>query len=194
MGEAKQTRSALQDWVMELSLMQQSVLISGIRGPDGVAKGHICKPLIRWFRRCVLISAFDKCALTDPLTEGGGSFTGPAYEGDGLEDIIEYFYGASTNYDPADLRDKVLDHIGGLFMKSRDELPFHYFTHFMHAVEIIGYKHPNLEIRKWWYNFYIRMVSALHMFPETEEQMDARLGDNKEGWLARSDEDGSCST
>lgn len=58
--------NALQDWVINLPLMQQSVLISAIRGPDGVAKKHKCKPLVRWFRRCVLVSAFDGAAITDP--------------------------------------------------------------------------------------------------------------------------------
>lgn len=31
---SKNKRSVLQDWVIELSFMQQSVLISSVRGPD----------------------------------------------------------------------------------------------------------------------------------------------------------------
>jgi hypothetical protein len=37
-----------QDWVNNLTFMQQSVLLSAIRGPDGFAKFHKAKPLIRW--------------------------------------------------------------------------------------------------------------------------------------------------
>jgi hypothetical protein len=73
--------SAVQAWVSQISIMQQSVLLSAIRGPDGVGKFHKCKPLIRWYRRCVLISAFDGCVIDHPFAPGGGSFTGPVYEG-----------------------------------------------------------------------------------------------------------------
>lgn len=71
-------KSALQDWVMLLPIMQQSVLMSAIRGPDGIAKKHKCKPLIRWFRRCILLSAFEGIAIDNPYHPGGGSFTGPS--------------------------------------------------------------------------------------------------------------------
>jgi len=33
-------RSVLQDWVHELTFMQQSVLIAAVRGPDGIRKDH----------------------------------------------------------------------------------------------------------------------------------------------------------
>src|SRR5262245_58332891 len=62
---------------MNLSIMMQSVLMSAVRAPDGIKKDHPVKVLMRWYRRCVLISAFDGEALIDPFVEGGGSFTGP---------------------------------------------------------------------------------------------------------------------
>jgi hypothetical protein len=46
--------SVLQDWVCELPLMQQTVLVVALRGPDNVDKNHIGKFLLRWMRRCVL--------------------------------------------------------------------------------------------------------------------------------------------
>ena len=91
--------------------MQQTVLISAIRGPDGVAKGHRLKPLLRWYRRCIVLSAFDGRALTDPNEPGGGSFTGPL--GITLETAVDDF------------------------IKSRDEMTLHYYGHAMHAFEII---------------------------------------------------------
>jgi len=158
--------------------MQQSVLLSAIRGPDGIAKHHQCKALIRWFRRCILIAAFEGKVITNPFTVGGGSFTGPIDIG-----TVSLSIPWETQLNP------VID----LFLRSRDELPFHYYTHFMHAVEVLGYKHPDTRIRTFWYGVYVRMVNALHLFVESQEQMDFRLGDNMEGWVARSDEDSVCS-
>lgn len=84
--------------------MQQSVLLAAVRGPDGVHKEHPVKGMLRWYRRCILISAFDKRALTSPIDPGGGKFTGPT------KDIIK------SRFD---------------YLKSIDELPWHFNTHFM---------------------------------------------------------------
>ncbi len=73
------------------------------------------------------------------------------------------------------------------FIGCRDEYHLHFYMHFIHSSEIIGYKHPDERIRKFWNDIYIRMVHSLHLLPETEEMMDKRLGDDEEGWLARSD-------
>jgi hypothetical protein len=154
----------LQDWVCELTFMQQSVLITGCRGPDGLHKEHPAKDMCRWMRRCFLISAFDGCVLTDPYDERGGSFTGPcrAKDGAGRGSISMAF----DNY-----------------MKSVDGVPHHFQVHLMHSAEILGYKHPDPRIREWWNTAYRRMVKELHCNPETEEQMDYRLGDRREQWL-----------
>lgn len=169
--------SVLQPWVCQLTLMQQSVLISAIRGPDGVGKFHACKTLIKWYRRCVLIAAFEGRIFTNPTEPGGGSFTGPIGS---WRVICEDWEGEIKSF---------LDS----FITARDELPYHYTTHFMHAAEILGYKHPDPRIRAWWLMVYHRMVNCLHLAPETEAQLDARLGDDEAGWQNRSDETATCS-
>ena len=58
-----------------------------------------------------------------------------------------------------------------------DRYPSHWLIHFLHAAEIIGYKHPDTAIRSYWYQFYITGVNALHLNPETEDQLNARLSD-----------------
>lgn len=180
-------RPATQDWVHELTVMQQSVLISAIRGCDGMAKRHKHKPLVKWYRRCVLLSAFDGKALDTPFSPGGGSFTGPVAE----------LYGPLFEAMPAEIqhnqRCDALQKASDDFVDSRDELPAHYTTHFMHAVEILGYKHPDETVREFWHDFYLRLVHALHLWPETEVQLDLRLGDTFEGWQARNDVSSSCS-
>lgn len=172
-------KTALQSWVSDLSIMQQSVVLSAIRGPDGVRKYHPCKSIIRWFRRCILISAFEGKTLINPYEIGGGSFTGPSVK---LTDVQD------DEWEDA-IKEPLND-----FIIARDELPFHYTTHFMHAAQILGYKHPDKRIAEWWNMVYVRMVNSLHLSIETEEDMDSRLGDVKENWLSRSDEAGSCST
>lgn len=160
-------KSVLQDWVNGLTLMQQTVLITALRGPDGIEKNHVAKLLLRWLRRCILISAFDGKVFEFPYGEGGGSFMGPSIR------ISDH------NLDnwPLITNDLLYD-----YLRSVDELPHHFQLHFMHAIEIVGYKHPNPNIRGWWNHAYLEIVNDLHLFPEPEDVMDKRLGDNEHNW------------
>lgn len=167
-----QKRSVLQDWVQELTFMQQSVLLTAVRGPDGATKYGSIKMLLRWYRRCVLISAFDGSVLTDPCDSRGGSFTGPSIQ--------------AAEGNPDDWQ-KLMDLKVDDYIREMDAIPLHFHNHFMHAAEILGYKHPEPDIRQWWNKVYVRFAHSFHLYPESEEQMDARLGDRREGWLARSD-------
>lgn len=153
----------LQLWTETLTLMQQSVLIASVRGPDGIKKNHVAKLLLRWLRRCFLISAFDKCVLVDPMDPRGGSFTGPSIC-------------AAENWEVE------MDRLVLEYLSSVDELPHHFQLHFMHASEILGYKHPDTRVRTWWNSVYLRLVNDLHLFPESEAQMDYRLGDRESQW------------
>lgn len=168
-------RCVLQDWVQELTYMQQSVLIAAVRGPDTIRKDHPVKVLCRWLRRCILISAFDGKPLLDPYAPGGGSFTGPC-----KTEVV-----------------RGLDSAVELYLRSVDEIPHHFSLHLMHAAEIIGYKMPltlklddappfppRTTIRAWWHEFYLKIVNDAHLQPESEERMDKRLGDNERNWRA----------
>lgn len=180
---SKQIGPATQDWVHQLPIMQQSVLLSGIRGCDGIPKHHKSKALVKWYRRCVLVSAFDRRILSTPCEEGGGSFTGPIKQipSDLSLELREEF------------EHKMLQQATDDFIDSRDELPAHYQLHMMHAFEVVGFKHPTSWIREFWAEVYQRMAKAYHLWPETNEQMNLRLGDNVDGWLARCDPSTSCS-
>lgn len=157
------TRSVLQDWVMELSLMQQTVLLTATRAPDGLRKMHPVKTLCRWLRRNYLVSAFDKCVLDDPTDPRGGSFMGPCKT--------------------AEVRD--INHAADLYIESGDEIPLHFHFHLAQAAEILGYKHPSKSVREWWLTFYHRCCAFGHMLPEPESMLDKRLGDVIEDWKAR---------
>lgn len=155
-----------QEWTHGLKLMQQTVLLTAVRGPDGIGKYHPCKFLLRWYRRCLLLSALDGKVFKTPYEHGGGSFTGPSY----TPTVMEH------DWRPG------MDEVVGEYLKSLDELPHHYQLHFMHAIEIMGYKHPDEEIRKWWYRVYYELVRDMHLQIETEEAMDYRLCDNEDQW------------
>lgn len=164
--------SVLQDWVAGIPMMQQTVLLTAIRGPDGLPKYGAIKMLLRWYRRCTLLSAMDRSVIPDPIdATRGGSFTGPSLDGDHPED-------------PWGERMQV--HVNQ-YLKDLDAIPHHFQMHFMHGVEILGYKHPVTEIRFFWHQLYKRLVHDMHVWPETEAQLDGRLGDNRAGWLERAD-------
>lgn len=165
-------RSVIQEWVTRLPMMQQTVLLTAVRGPDGLPKYHPTKFVLRWYRRCILLSALDGKVLTDPTEPNGGSFTGPSLD----EKWIGFPWHPGM--------DKRVTE----YLRSLDEVPHHFQLHLMHAVEILGYKHPDAEIRHWWERVYARLVHDMHLWPETEDQLDQRLGDTREGWLARGDE------
>jgi len=151
--------SVLQPWVEELSFMKQSVLIAAVRGPDGIQKDHIAKVLLRWYRRCIMYSAFEGNIVEDPYKEGGGSFMGPI-RGMELGDAVDEY------------------------LRCVDELPHHFQLHFMHAAEILGYDHPDTGIRSRWHHIYKRIVNDAHLNIETEAKMNKRLGDNEKAWRA----------
>lgn len=166
-------RPVTQDWVHFLSFMQQTVLIEITRGPDGLTKYHKSKYLLRWYRRCLLVSAMDGRILETPYEEGGGSFTGPSYS-----------KGRPARNEPWEepMHDLVSEVIRGA-----DEMPHHFYRHMMHGFEVMGYKHPDKRIRNFWCTVYQRLARDMHLTPETEEQMDFRLGDNREQWMAAGD-------
>jgi hypothetical protein len=137
----------------DLTMQQQSVLVLAARGPDGVAKHHPCKDVVRAYRGSVLLAA----KFGRPLRWGESADTFMSLEliADDQKWAVavqQYFY----------------------FI---DELPHHYHMHLMHGAQVLGYKHPHGAMRTQWLWFYHRCVSDAHLAPETEEEMDRRLGD-----------------
>lgn len=144
--------STIQDWVHTIPRMQQAVLLSALRGPDGVRKESGAKFLVRWFRRCCLITAFDSRVFTDMHELGGGDYTGPVPE----------------DVNPAKA-----------FFRCMDELPWHFVTHFVWAAEVLAYNHPVDKIAEYWLSFYAAWCKKTHVHMETREEMYYRLGDKK---------------
>lgn len=183
-----------QEWTHALPMMQQSVLLTAVRGPDGLPKYHPSKYLLRWYRRCVLLSAIDGRVLTDPFEPNGGSFTGPSvtqgprgYSAGGyLRDGA--WHGSGVGQEWRATWAQALDDWVDAYLRSLDEVPHHFQMHFLHAAEIVGYKHPDPAIAGWWHGLYVRLVHDLHLRPESEKDLDDRLSDNRDRWLAHADQ------
>lgn len=163
----------IQEWLQRLPWMQQTVLLTSLRGPDGIPKGHVVKLLLRWFRRCVLYSAFDGTVLMLPYDSSirrGGSFTGASIP--------------EPDFSKGETWESRMDELVSVYLDCVDQMPLHFHMHLIHAFEILGYKHPDTIIRSWWNSVYLRLVADLHLEPEHLINMGKRLGDNEENWKA----------
>jgi hypothetical protein len=165
----------IQEWVWNLSFMQQTVLLTAIRGPDGLPKYGGVKMLLRWYRRCILVSSLDGTVLTNPHDDRGGSFMGPSFHRDDLN-------GRSDDNWRGPMQKIVSEYI-----KELDAVPHHFQLHLIHSFEIVGYKHPDKFIKGWFCDVYRRLVEDMHLWPEAEGQLDRRLNDTRAGWLERAD-------
>ena len=168
--------SVMQEWTWDLSFMQQTVLLTAIRGPDNTPKYGPVKMLMRWYRRCVLVSSLEGGIIDNPYKPlVGGSFMGPSYD---PKDYI----GTGMN-----TWQEVMGDIVSQYLREVDALPHHFHLHLMHAFEIVGYKHPNDPIRDWFRNTYFRFVHDMHLWPEQIGEMEKRLSDDRSKWLERND-------
>lgn len=141
------------EWCRKLHLQQQSVLLLAARGPDGVGKVHPCKPVVIAYRGTVLKAA----KYNRMLTYGEKADT---------------FMSLDVFADDRRWGEAVMT-----WFAHNSDLSHHYLLHFYHGAEICGYKHPDPRFRDRWMEFYFVACEAMHVNPETEEQMDARLGD-----------------
>jgi hypothetical protein len=153
-GTRTETRSILYDWVQELGLRHQGVILAAMRGCDGVGKQDVTKPIMRAIRAVTLVP-FDARELIEPK---GYMY----FEQDSFLEAIK------------------------VVSKSMDEYPLHFILHMLHALEIIGYKHPISSVRAAFQYGYERLVKKMHLRPEMEGVMNERLTEDriKDGTVA----------
>lgn len=157
--------SVFQDWLFDLTMQQQSVLVLACRGPDGIPKFHPSKEVVRHYRATVLKAAY----LGRPMRPGESD--GTTFMSLGLlTDDINWTKACNDFYDYV------------------DQLPHHYYMHLLHGAQIIGYKHPMELFRLRWSQFYSLGCKDLHFMSETEQQMDYRLNDwGRQHWEVNSE-------
>lgn len=144
-------KSVLQDWVMELPLREQGTLLTAVRGCDDEQK--------TWTSRGVGYSP-----------------------GRRLTAFIRWCF-----MNPADPRE--VDREEGAFFQSKPPSPFkpsefghlpqHWYSHAMHALEIIGYRHCEDCVRNTASTLYVAMVHNMHLNVEREYQMIQRLSEDR---------------
>lgn len=143
-----------QDWLFELTMQQQSVLVLACRGPDGIPKFHPTKLIVARYRATVLKAAYLGRAMR--VDEGDNTT---------FMTLTEF----SSDKEWAD--------ICRWFFENVDELPHHYYMHLLHGAQIAGYKHPVETFRHRWNDFYLQCCHDLHLAAELESEMDQRLND-----------------
>ncbi|HVX56429.1 MAG TPA: hypothetical protein VHA37_01745 [Candidatus Saccharimonadales bacterium] len=141
----------LPDWTERLTLQQQAVLILALRGPDGFAKRHAVKNVLKFYRACLLRDASSGRLLG--MGEHNSLMSMAALHQDVWNDCLRQF------------------------QEIEDELPLHFYTHLMHGAQILSYKHPDRYVRARWRQFYLQCCDYLHVLPEPEDVMDQRLND-----------------
>jgi hypothetical protein len=159
------------EWCRRLPLQQQSVLLLAARGPDGIRKKHPAKEVHIAYRGCILLAAkYGRCLEWGERADSFMSL-----------DVIanDELWLISTRQ----------------FLLCMDDLPLHYVMHLAYGAEILGYKHPDQRLRKRWIEFYFELVKELHLNPESEADMDRRLGDwEREHWSNHENMDRAASS
>ena len=61
------------------------------------------------------------------------------------------------------------------FRRDLDHYPFHFVTHILHAIEVIGYTHPSGATRARFNAGYFALVRAFHLKPESGKELYERM-------------------
>lgn len=143
-------QSVLQDWVMELPLREQGTLLTAVRGCDDEPKNWIARGVAESPGR--RITAFIRWCFMNPA-------------------------------DPREVD------IPGAFFQSQPPVPFkpsgfghlpqHWYSHIMHALEVCGYRHPDLGVRSTCLGLYTSMVHNMHLQTEPYSVYVDRLGEDR---------------
>lgn len=142
--------SVLQDWVTALPLREQGTLLTAVRGCDDEPKLWRATGFADSPGR--RITAFIRWCFMNPA--------------DAREIDIPGAFFQSTPPDP--FRPSEFGH-----------LPLHWYTHVMHALEVIGYRHPDPVIAGRCLYLYTGMVRGLHLNVESREEMAERLSEDR---------------
>lgn len=146
------TFRVVQEWVDNVPPRGQGTLMTGIRGCDLAPK------------------------IPGGIDEQYGCSTGECSAERGLVAFLRFLV-----LNPADPREVGID--GAWFQPEPPKFkpsqfghyPLHWYGHLMHCFEVCGYYHPDPEQRAKALGIYQRLVKNLHLNPETKEQMDTRL-------------------
>jgi hypothetical protein len=142
--------SVLQDWVMRLPMREQGTLLTAVRGCDDEPK--------RWTARGVAdspgrrITAYVRWCFMNPADPREVDVPGAFFQSEPPDPFKPSEFG---------------------------HLPQHWYSHVMHALEVIAYRHPLAHVRGTALLLYGKMVTNMHLNPETPEQFVERLSEDR---------------
>ena len=145
----KMPTSILYDWVMNLGLREQGILLAAIRGCDGMAKEDTTKSIMRELRGLILVP----------------------YDPRELE--------ASDKGFMVGFPSRAVEESFPKLLKSLDQYPVHFLFHMLFAMEVIGFRHPLASVRIIYHERYTLIVRKLHLNPETFAQYQARVEEDR---------------
>ena len=144
-------RSVLQDWVTALPLREQGTLLTAVRGCDAEPKTWTARGVAESPGR--RLTAFIRNAFMNPADPREVDIQGAFFQ---------------TTPPPQPFKPSEFGH-----------LPLHWYTHAMHALEVIGYRHPTLDVRVVALDLYVEMADTLHLNPESRRQFENRLSEDR---------------
>jgi hypothetical protein len=134
---------------MELPLREQGTILTGIRGCDVAQKNINDKITIPVERQ--LVAFFRYCVMNPADTRE--------------VDIPNSFFQSKPpyNWSPSQIA----------------HYPVHWYSHLMHCFEVVAYRCPKNTLAQECFEIYVKLVKALHLYPETEEEMIKRLSEDR---------------
>lgn len=139
-------QSVLQDWVMVLPLREQGTLLTSVRGCDDEPKTWVSRGVADSPGR--RITAFIRWCFMNPADSREVDIPGAFFQ----------------SQPPSPFKPSAFGH-----------LPQHWYSHIMHGLEVIAYRHPSSHTSSVAANLYIAMAHNMHLNPETKEQYATRL-------------------
>ncbi len=142
--------SVLQNWVQELPLRAQGTLLTAVRGCDDEPKTWISTGVAESPGR--RLTGYIRWCFMNPADEREVGLRGAFFQ----------------HTPPHPFKPSEFGH-----------LPQHWYSHAMHALEIIGYYHPRSDVRSEAFLLYLAMVHNLHLSPEDRDAMIRRLTEDR---------------
>lgn len=143
-------KSVLQNWVMELPLREQGTLLTVVRGCDLEPKQWTATGFSDSPGR--RLTAWIRWTFMNPADEREVDIPGAFFQ----------------SIPPNPFRPSEFGH-----------LPLHWYTHAMHALEVVSVRHPDFDTSAIAHDLYYRMAHSLHLNVETKDQMIERLSEDR---------------
>ncbi len=143
--------SVLQSWVTELPLREQGTLLTAVRGCDDEPKAWTSDGLVADSpgRR---LTAFVRWCFMNPADPREVDMPGAFFQ----------------SAPPSPFKASALGH-----------LPLHWYSHVMHALEVVAYRHPHEATAGEALDLYRAMVEGLHLNVEPYGEFRDRLSEDR---------------